>query len=769
MWTIRQKVGLGYVVAIGVGFIGAIAGMILGDYYQGKGIEQLAEANIQSELLVRYKSNLKQARLSGALLLATLDNPEQFQEQQIQLNRHLHGVEQLQYQLEDYIDSDPSWLAAEPEQIKQLLAQQSELLEGYHRQLNTLFSQYEATQVPRLEDRLRKEIQTLTVSSQIQAFDQSTSELNRLLEKAQTQARQAEVELENAQGLEKLLIVVSSLLAAAIAGYIVFQTTHRIISPLENLAQTAKQAATQDNFALRVEANTQDEIGSLAQDFNILLERVSQYTQELIEAKEKAEQANRAKSTFLATMSHELRTPLNAILGFAQLLTYDPSLNPSQKEQLDIINRSGEHLLTLINDILSLAKIESGNMEYAPKNIDLYAVLEDIKTLFLLKADSQNLQLQLEINSDVPQYIQADDGKLRQVFINLIGNALKFTTQGGILIQVQRTEPHPDQFPPDTLPLTFSVTDTGPGIAPEEVTLLFEAFSQTETGRNSQQGTGLGLTISQQFIQKIGGNLQVNSTLGEGTTFFFTLPVTEISADQLEKPKVTQRVIGLEPNQPTYRILVVEDKWENRELLQRLLTPLGLELQEAVNGEEAVILWESWQPDLILMDIAMPKMNGYEATKQIRKREIEKLKHQELDRGTVILALTASVFEEERAAVLASGCDDFLRKPFRDYDLFQKMRDNVGIQFIYESITPEDHPTQSQNEDSEEALDLTILLEMPEPWQQQFKEAAIAAEADILQRLIQDIPNSHSQVKQTLETWIYNFQFDKISDLFENE
>jgi PAS domain S-box-containing protein len=497
-----------------------------------------------------------------------------------------------------------------------------------------------------------------------------------------------------------------------------------------------------------------------------------------------AEVANRAKSEFLANMSHELRTPLNAILGFTQLMTRDlrfsqgetpranaaalryRSLNSSQLEHLEIINRSSEHLLTLINDVLSMAKIEAGQTTLNENSLDLYRLLGAIEQMFKLKAESKGLQLTFEYSPDVPQYVRTDESKLRQVLINLLGNAIKFTSSGSVSVKVKseaekqttnnKQHRRASGFPQGTT-ITFEISDTGSGIAPTEFESLFEPFVQTQTGRTSQQGTGLGLPISRQFVRLMGGEIGVSSTLGEGTTFTFDIQVNPADMAEIPPQKLTRRVIALAPNQTRYRILVVEDKWENRQLLVKLLESLGFEVREAENGKEGVALWETWEPHLIWMDMRMPVMDGYEATKLIKSH----LKGQ----ATVIIALTASAFEETRSVILSAGCDDFVGKPFQEEAILEKMAHYLGVRYIY---AEEEAP---QNARPREALDIkdcaieAALSQMPQAWVQALHQAALRTDEKQIFNLIEQIPLEFTSLAHTLTDLVDNFRIDKIIDL----
>ncbi|MDP8966714.1 MAG: response regulator [Cyanobacteriota bacterium] len=473
------------------------------------------------------------------------------------------------------------------------------------------------------------------------------------------------------------------------------------------------------------------------------------------EAKEAAEAANRAKSTFLANMSHELRSPLNVILGFCQLLTRSQSLNPEQQENITIMTRSGEHLLTLINNVLDLSKIEAGRTTLHEINFDLYGLLDDLDDMFQAKAEDKNLQLVFDRTGDVPQYIRTDQVKLRQVLINLINNALKFTQTGRVSVRV-RGEPESrrktNHTPHSTI--TFEVEDTGAGIASDELENIFEAFVQTQIGIESQEGTGLGLSIARKFVQLMGGEISITSVVGQGTIFNFDIKITKVNATDIEDKQPTRRVVALEPNQPRYRILIVDDKWNNRQLLLRLLNPLGFELKEASNGKEAIEVWETFEPHLIWMDMRMPVLDGYEATKQIKTQ----LKGQ----ATAIIALTASTLEEQRAVILSAGCDDFVRKPFREQVIFDKIAQYLGVRYIYEELSPP-HAAVVKHNSSLQAS----LANMPSEWVNELYEAANLIDNEQILQLLEQIPTVDAFFRQTISDWIYNFRCDKIIDLIE--
>ena len=504
--------------------------------------------------------------------------------------------------------------------------------------------------------------------------------------------------------------------------------------------------------------------------------KVEQRTSQLEESIQKtetalaqAQDANEAKSRFLANMSHELRTPLNAILGFSQLMGRDTSISKEHQENLKIINRSGEHLLKLINDILEMSKIEVGQAILNENTFDLYIMLQSLEDMLRLKAKAKNLNLIFIQDPNTPQYIKTDEGKLRQILINLLGNALKFTEQGAITLRVklkkreQSNNTQIDFLMSDLFLLNFVVEDTGPGIESAEINRLFTPFEQTQTGLESKEGTGLGLSICQKFVELMGGEIQVSSTLGEGTKFTFDILIRTVDKTTKIHPEInlqTRQIIGLASGLPKYRILAVDDVEASRLLLQKMLSAIGFEVRQASNGEEAIAIWQEWQPHLILMDMRMPVMDGYTAT--------ERIKSQPNGKNTIVIALTASAFEEERLVILSAGCDDFMRKPFKEAELLETIGNYLEIDYIYadETDVASQQHLNSQSTISEQLTPESLTV-MPAEWLDQLNQAASQVDNQEIFRLLTEIPAEYESLAQDLRILVEQFRCDKIIDLTE--
>ncbi|WP_107670803.1 hybrid sensor histidine kinase/response regulator [Cyanothece sp. BG0011] len=557
-----------------------------------------------------------------------------------------------------------------------------------------------------------------------------------------------------------IVLILVLIIIIIIIVYIFVFIKKRVIEPIKNLQLAIKQI-NNNQFDLELTIENNDELGELYNGFNKMTKQLKESFETLEtrvqERTIQLEKANQVKREFIGNINHELRTPLNHIIGYSERLYQDNFLNSEQKKQLEIINNSSQHLLSLINQILDISKIEAGQMRQEKNSFNLSQLLTNVQEMFALNCRLKGLEFAVENNLEEKlNYIYADKKKLKQILINLLNNAIKFTEKGSVRIVVYQEDGgyFNSSNNENYYDLILQIKDTGKGISPQEISKLFKPFEQTETGRNIAQGSGLGLYITHQFIEVMEGKITVDSLPDIGTTFTIKIPVELVKKETILSQTIPQKVIGLAPNQPHYRILVVDDDLPSGNLLVNLLSSIGLSVQVAYNGQQAISLWEEWQPHLIWMELELPIMDGFKA--------IESIKNTTTELFPYIIVLTADASENVRQKALSSGCDDFVAKPFQRAVIWEKMRQYLGLQYVYKSDTKQTQLT------SHTEVNPTVLEQMPQDWLNDLYEASLYLQGKKVLVLIKKIEDSHPSLAQFLQPLAENYRFDKITALIDH-
>ncbi|MDJ0570651.1 MAG: ATP-binding protein [Pleurocapsa sp. MO_192.B19] len=558
---------------------------------------------------------------------------------------------------------------------------------------------------------------------------------------------------------KQTVVVIQYIVIAAIIA-ILYGQFKLILLPVIHSIQRLQKGTTiigRGDLGYRLEVKTGDEIEQLALEFNQMTAKLALYYQQLEREKENAEVASQAKSEFLSSMSHELRTPLNGILGYAQILRRDRNLTDNQDNGLKIIHQSGNHLLTLINDILDLSKIEARKLELYGSDLHLASFLDSVAGIIKMRALEKDILFKYQALTDLPTGIFADEKRLRQVLLNLLGNAVKFTDRGSVTLQVSSVQQYQEEGGTCQQTLRFEIKDTGVGMNPQQLEKIFQPFEQVGDVKRRDAGTGLGLTISRQLVELMGGEIKVSSELGQGSNFWFetTFPAIESikAQDQLTEQR---RVIGYKGKRR--QILVVDDKEANRLVLQSMLEPLGFEITLGEDGQQEIELAQEIKPDCILTDLVMPVKTGFEAVKEIRQiPEIQ---------NVIIIAISASVLDLEREKSRLMGCDSFLPKPVDEPKLLELLQEHLQLDWIYEEREESD---SNHLVITESSAAQTLVVPPSEEMEILYELAMLGSMKKIRERAIylEELDEQYAPLAAKLKNLAQSFQEQAIVNLIE--
>jgi signal transduction histidine kinase/DNA-binding NarL/FixJ family response regulator len=681
--SIAKKIGLGYSLAIGIGVIGTSIGLATGYYYQQQAQEERSIAEAQHRQLLELENALTTVRLHPQRLVAVLGDSIWFDLERNKFLTQVKQIDKLLLELEEFIDTHPENLAVETEDLKQLLQNYATNTEAYKELIESLWAELEvelltAAEIPAAREEIWTTISGKKANNINVKYERLLESLILIKGAAEKQQNLATNKLQEAEELRWRIIATSMAMSVGFSVLLAIITSRAIASPIQELSAVARKVTEEANFKIIAPIRTNDEVGVLSTSINRMVKWIENYTQELREAKEIADVANKAKSDFLANMSHELRTPLNGILGYAQILERDKDATEKQRQGIKIIYQSGSHLLTLINDILDISKIEARKLELCPTDFNFPEMLKGVGEICRIRAEQKGIDFIYEQLTELPTAVNADEKRLRQVLINLLGNAIKFTDKGSVKLKAAflgiGVKNGSKNGKVTQEKIRFQIEDTGVGMTPEQISKIFLPFEQVGDTKRQAEGTGLGLAISRKLVEMMGSEIQVDSQVGKGSIFWMDLELPIVSEWVSLPGKVERNIIGYKGKRR--RVLVVDDCWENRAVIVNVLEPLGFEMKEATNGKEGLEKVETIQPDVIVTDIVMPVVDGYEMTKRLRELpEFEKLK---------IIASSASVSASERRKSLQYGCDDFIPKPVLVAELLEKLQMYLDLEWIYE-------------------------------------------------------------------------------------
>lgn len=681
---IAQKIGYSFALTLGISIIGTSIGLTIGEIYQRQALQRLTLVDTQQQLLNDLEKHVLEVRSHPQRLSAVLGDSVWFQYETVKFQDDVQHIYNLTQSLSTFADQNQTTTVRQAD-LEELAVEYRSVTESYQQLVLKLWQDLDPANITRQNLQIARQQLLETTNTGAAArigitFELLAERLQQSIKVSDQQYQQARAEFALAQALRLQIILGSIVLSTAIAALLASFTSRAIARPLQNVTQVAQQVTQDSNFDLQARITTQDEVGTLTNSLNQLIQRVNQLLKEQAEraielekAKEAAEVASQAKSEFLANMNHELRTPLNGILGYAQILQRDSNISEKQLKGVNIIHQCGSHLLTLINDVLDLAKIEARKVELYPQDFHFPNFLTSTAEICRIRAQQKGVDFIYKTSEYLPIALYADDKRLRQVLLNLLSNALKFTETGSVTFNIEAVNA---SLTAPLVRLRFSVKDTGVGIQPEKLDKIFLPFEQSGSQEKNQEGTGLGLAISQQIVQLMGGELRVESVLDQGSTFWFELDLPKTQEWlEAENPMIAPKVVGYTGDRRT--ILVVDDHEENRSVLVNMLEPLGFRVIEATDGQSGLQQTLQQQPDLIITDMLMPEMDGLEMTRQLRRMPAFA--------NLPIIASPASLSHIEQQESLDAGCSSFFPKPIEFDGLLQELKTHLGMQWVYET------------------------------------------------------------------------------------
>ncbi|NEO15561.1 MULTISPECIES: response regulator [unclassified Moorena] len=652
--SISQKIAYGYGIALGIAVLGTTVGLLIGNGYQNYAQNLREDTLEESELLMDLQRYLLEIQIHHQYFAVMFQQPELFHEEYSRFKKHSRLAQQNWLALkESYKNSEVYELPEEVELLNNLIKNYDSLIQVYTQRIEALLRQIDPSNLtPEHIEKAQKKFLDLSKSPLGLNLRSFVYDLEEIIEEVEEEIPHAKAVLEASERLRTRIILITMILSISTAALLAFYTSKTLLA---------------------------------AQDVEI--QRQQLLSEELQVAKETAEIANRAKSEFLANMSHELRTPLNGILGYTQILQRSKIISPEELKGIRVIHQCGNHLLTLINDILDISKIEAKKMELYPRNFHFPSFLENLVDICRIRADQKEISFSYQPFAQLPNHIYADEKRLRQVLINLLGNGIKFTDTGAVTFKVNVLESKPLTTKEDKKPnhhglirtIRFEIEDTGIGMSPEHIERIVLPFEQVGNPLSRAEGTGLGLAITQKLLEMMESTLEVQSQLGVGSVFWFDLELPEATevTDVIVPDQTIIGFLGIER-----KILVVDDKQENRWVLVNLLAPLGFELEEATNGKEGLQKAKQFQPDLIITDLLMPQMDGFEMSRRLRESSQFS--------SVPLIACSASVFDDHQHHSIEAGADDFLPKPVESKKLLEKLRKYLKLEWLYEGEEDKD-------------------------------------------------------------------------------